>query len=186
MLEQPLVFADCSSIQFLNSPLPQTQSIGSHLVVFSSLRSACVTYEGPCHSIGHQVLPTPTLAEGSRCFFQGLETSLECASAHILSLFLISHQKDLILHHQKELLDRFWLCVRDCYGTLYQPLTDFEPTLLFITLYVARRLFYPLGHTEVSYSVFCNYIYLIINTTQTIKNLVQSAVTQIKFNFNKP
>ena len=59
----------CLGIQFFDSPPTPfpTQSVRLPLVTYPSLCSTCVTYRTPCHTIGHQVLPThplPRKAEG--------------------------------------------------------------------------------------------------------------------------
>ena len=62
MFGQPLAFTGFSSNQFLIQPLPLRQLVRLPGVAYNLLYSACVTYRTPCHSIGHQVFPTPTLA----------------------------------------------------------------------------------------------------------------------------
>ena len=67
MLEQPLNFTSCSSIQFYNtSPSlnhfpPLAQLVKLPVVTYYLLYSACATYETLCHAISHQVLPTQLL-----------------------------------------------------------------------------------------------------------------------------
>ena len=58
MLEQPLVFTDCSSIQYFNCPIFLTHSVKPSWVPYTSLRSTCLAYGIPCCTIAHQVLPT--------------------------------------------------------------------------------------------------------------------------------
>ena len=59
------------SIYLLATKAP-TQSVRLPLITFPSLCSTCMTYGTPCHSIGHQVLPTQPLEEdfpsGNRYF----------------------------------------------------------------------------------------------------------------------
>ena len=81
MLEQPLVFTGCSSIQFQFTVLSQTQSVRPHLVAFTSLCSPCVTYGRLCHTISHQVLPTQPLPREAEDFL-----GVASASAHIANL----------------------------------------------------------------------------------------------------
>ena len=97
----------------------------------------------------------------------------------ILRVCLCLHSQ--LTSQQKVLLGRFYLCVRDWYRT-YQPLAGFELALLLIALYVVRCLFYPLGHKTFKQFVLYNYIYMIINNTQTKKHLFQSTVTQFNCN----
>ena len=64
MLEQLLLFTDCSNIQFFNSPPPlitQRQSVRPPLVASTTVCSPCVTYGTLCHAISHQVLPNRPL-----------------------------------------------------------------------------------------------------------------------------
>ena len=68
MLEQPLLFNGCSSIQFFNLP-PFHES--SRLVASTSLWSLFVTYGTLCHAIGHQVLPTQPLPRETEVFPRG-------------------------------------------------------------------------------------------------------------------
>ena len=65
MLEQPLLFTSCSSIQFFTT---LSQSVRSHLVASTSLCSPCVTYGTLCHAIGHQVLPIQPLPRETEDF----------------------------------------------------------------------------------------------------------------------
>ena len=50
----------CLSIQFFYSPL--TQSVRPPMFTYPSLSCTCVTYKTPCHTIGHQALPTQPLS----------------------------------------------------------------------------------------------------------------------------
>ena len=67
MLEQPLDFTGCSSIQFYNTPpslihsLPLTQLVKLPVVTYYLLCSACATYKTLYHATSHQVLPTQLL-----------------------------------------------------------------------------------------------------------------------------
>ena len=61
----------CLSIQFFDSPPIPTQSVRLPLVTYLSLSSTCVTYRTPCHSIGHQVLPTQPLPREAEDFPRG-------------------------------------------------------------------------------------------------------------------
>ena len=70
ILEQPLDFTGCSSIQFFNllpsliHPVPLIQLVRLPGITHHLLCSACVTYKTLCHAIGHRVLPTqPLLSE---------------------------------------------------------------------------------------------------------------------------
>ena len=57
-----------------NSPPPpfsQTQSVRPYLVPFLSLCSTYLTYGMPCHSIGHQALPTQPLPGEAEDFHRG-------------------------------------------------------------------------------------------------------------------
>ena len=48
-----------------------TQSVRLPLVTYLSLCSTCITYRTPCHSIGHQMLPTQTLPREAEDFPRG-------------------------------------------------------------------------------------------------------------------
>ena len=61
----------CFGIQFFDSPLFPTQSVRLSLVTYPSLCSTYVTYRTPCHSIGHQVLPTQPLPREAEDFPKG-------------------------------------------------------------------------------------------------------------------
>ena len=71
MLQQPLLFTGCSSIQFFNSALSQTYLVRPHLVASTSLCILCVTYWTLCHVIGYQVLPTQPLSREAAGFPRG-------------------------------------------------------------------------------------------------------------------
>ena len=60
MLEQPLAFTDCSSIQFFNLPT-FTNTVRLSGVTYYLLCSIYVAYGTTCGCIGHQVLPTQLL-----------------------------------------------------------------------------------------------------------------------------
>ena len=75
MLEQPLDFTGCLSIQLFNSPSSLIYPLSTNTVSVSLtelvrllettyllLYSACVTYGTLCHAAGYQVLPTLSLA----------------------------------------------------------------------------------------------------------------------------
>ena len=47
------------------------QSVGQPLITYPSLCSTCMTYRTPCHSIGHQVLPTQPLLREVEDFPRG-------------------------------------------------------------------------------------------------------------------
>ena len=59
ILRQPLLFTYWlpKHPDFWFTPLFSTQSARPPLVIYPWLCSTCVTYETPCHTIGHQVLP---------------------------------------------------------------------------------------------------------------------------------
>ena len=64
----------------------------------------------------------------------------------IVSMGLCSHSQ--FPFHQKVLLGSFYLRVRDCHRTLFQPLSSFGPTTLLIVLYVFSSICcYRLDHT---------------------------------------
>ena len=88
MLELPLVFTGCSSIQFLIHRLFQTQSVRSPLLPSHSLLNTCVTYGTSCCSIAHQLLPTQPLPREARDFTRGGKYVKQVP----LSTYLVSHQ----------------------------------------------------------------------------------------------
>ena len=83
---------------------------------------------------------------------------------NILRIYLCSDT--YLVSHQKIQLVRFHVCVWDNYGTLYQLLTGFEPTILLIALYDVRRLSYPKDNNLCFITVF-----MIISNTKTNKAL---------------
>ena len=52
------------------TPFP-TESVRLPLVSYPSLCSTCMTYRTPCHSIGHQLLPTQPLTKAAEDFPRG-------------------------------------------------------------------------------------------------------------------
>ena len=144
MLEQRLVFTSCSSIQFFNLPpsLNTVSEAGSlwqpttHRSLQRIVQHLCELWDSmPYHW-------TSSVSHSNPCLGKQ-RNSLGVAS--ILSMCLCSHTA--FISHQKVLLLRFYLYVRDCYGRLYQSLAGFEPTMLLIAFYVIRHLFYPFVHT---------------------------------------
>ena len=95
---------------------PQTQSVRTPLTPYHSLCSACVTYETPCHVIGHQVLPTQPFL-GKQKFSLGVASSLiiclcsrsllNCNQFNQSAISLISLILDDIYMHQNH--DCFYL-----------------------------------------------------------------------------
>ena len=61
----------CLGIQFFDSPPSPTQPTRLSLVTYPSLCSTCMTYRTPCHSIGHQVVPTQPLPREAEDFPRG-------------------------------------------------------------------------------------------------------------------
>ena len=59
MLRQPLLYWLPKHPVFWSAFTPLTQSVRLPMVTYPSLCSPCVTYGTLCHTIGHQVLPTP-------------------------------------------------------------------------------------------------------------------------------
>ena len=129
-------------------------------VTFYLLYSICFTYGTLCHFIGHQKIPPPFPSPclEKRRIYLGLES--------IVSMGLCSHSQ--FTFHQKVLFGSFYLRVRDCHRTLFQPLSAFGRTTLLIVLYVFSSICcYRLDHSSFSQSVFYNYIYLIISNIST-------------------
>ena len=102
MLEQPLDFTGCSSIQFFNSPLPLTELVRLPRVTYHLLCDSCVTYGTLCHAIGHHVLPNQHLPREAEVFLRDCKYSNNVPLPTWLIYFL----------------PRFFLCVRGCYGVL--------------------------------------------------------------------
>ena len=119
MLEQPLVFTGCSSIQFFNLPSsPTAVSQGAWCNLPLTVQHLCDLWDAmPLHW-------SPSAFHPNSCLGQ---QRISLGVTSILSMFLCSHA--LFTTHKKVLLGRFYLCVRDYHGTLYQPLAGFEPTL---------------------------------------------------------
>ena len=109
MLEQPLVFTGCSSIQFFNSPpVPNTVSEAAQSSLLLTVPHRCDLQDTmPRHSSPNASHPNPCLGKQ--------KISLEVAS--VLTLYLCSHSS--FTSHQKVLLGRFYLCFRDCCRILY-------------------------------------------------------------------
>ena len=68
MLEQPLDFTGCSSIQFFNlPPSPNTVSEASRIYLPLNMQRLC-DLQVLCHTTGHQVLPTDPLPRETEDF----------------------------------------------------------------------------------------------------------------------
>ena len=65
------LFTGCLSIRFFESSLIPTRSVRLPLVTYPSLWNTCVAYRTPCHSTGHQVLPTQPLPREAEDFPRG-------------------------------------------------------------------------------------------------------------------
>ena len=68
---QLATFLDCLGIQFFNSSLFPTQFVRPPLAIYSWLCNTCVTYRMPCHTNGHQTLPTQPLPREAEDFPRG-------------------------------------------------------------------------------------------------------------------
>ena len=71
----------CLDIQFF-TPLFLTQSVRLPLVTYPSPSSICVTYRTPCHTSGHQVLPTQPLLREAGSFLRLTIIEGACLYSH--------------------------------------------------------------------------------------------------------
>ena len=154
MLEEPLVFNGYSSIQFFFHRFPE-HGLATLSSFHLTVQHLCNLWDTMPHywssSTSH---PSP-----------GVEKQMiSLVLVNILRIYLCLDT--YLFSHQKVQLVRFHVCVRDNYGTLYQLLTSFEPTILLIALYVVRRLSYPKENNLCFITVF-----MIISNTKTNKAL---------------
>ena len=158
MLEQPLGFTGCSSIQFYNtSPslihsLPRAQLVKLPVVICYLLYSACATYETLCHAISHQVLPTQLLPIGKQRTCLGV--------ANILTMCPVTQ---LIYFPTKGITFQVLFIYQGLLRNIILTSHWFELNILVILYqsYVVRRVFYPLGHTP-----FINLCFIVRNNPQ--------------------
>ena len=93
MLEQPLDFTGCSSIQFFSLLLSLTQLVRLPGVTYHLLCSTCMTYGKLCHAIGHQVLPTQPLPKEAEDFPRGNKYPKYAYTVRLLATGLINNSE---------------------------------------------------------------------------------------------
>ena len=119
---------------FLILLLPLTQFVRLLGVAHYLLCSTCVTYGLHATPLVIECFPPQPLPKDVEDFPKG--------GNYFKHVPLFTY---LICFTPKVLLGRFYICVRNCYRRLYQPLSGFEPTILLIALFVVRLLSYQLG-----------------------------------------